>query len=220
MITSFRAREGATVPGKGVHQNVSSSPLTQASSMPGADTTPGLKRVLLACALGLGLLGASVSQAEPRFVDDDPSEVQLEGKKAPDFTLTTLDGKSVTLSKLKGKVVLLDFWASWCGPCRRSMPHLEETWSKYKDRGLVVIGINVDKEQEKALAFLSKLGGTAAFHYPLALDPRGRVMGAYKVMQMPTAYLIGKDGVVKERIVGFSDDIAAKTATSLEALLK
>lgn len=164
--------------------------------------------------------GTLTAQTAPRFVEDEESNADLVGKKAPDFTLQTLGGEKVTLSKLKGKVVLVDFWASWCGPCRKSMPHLEETWQKYKDKGLVVVGINVDKEPEKARAFLGKLSATTKISYATALDPNARVLGAYQVMQMPTAVLIGRDGLVKERIVGFSEEIGAKTTTQIEALLK
>lgn len=160
------------------------------------------------------------AQTAPRFVEDEDANADLTGKKAPDFTLQTLDGEKVTLSKLKGKVVLVDFWASWCGPCRKSMPHLEATWQQYKDKGLVVVGINVDKEPEKARAFLAKLSSSTKISYATALDPNARVLGAYQVMQMPTAFLIGRDGLVKQRIVGFSDEIGAKTTAQLEALLK
>lgn len=188
--------------------------------MRGASVAGLVFQLALGAVISSGAWASASVAAAPKFVDEEEGSADLTGKKAPDFTLTTLDGKSVTLSKLKGKVVMLDFWASWCGPCRRSMPHLQQTFDQYKDKGLVIVGINVDKEPEKARFFLDKIGGAAAFKYPLALDSRGKVMGAYQVMQMPTAYLIGKDGVVKERIVGFSDDIAARTATSLEALLK
>jgi peroxiredoxin len=165
-------------------------------------------------ALTAGLVQAG-APAQPKFVEDS-EDGSLEGQKAPDFTLTTLDGKKVQLSRLKGKVVLLDFWASWCGPCRRSMPHLQETYSQYKDKGLVVVGINVDKEQGKAKEFLSGL--TVA--YPLALDPTSKVLGSYQVMQMPTAFLIDKKGVIRHKIVGFSDNIAKTTSAQIEELLK
>lgn len=184
--------------------------------------------MLFALGLSAGFPASSFAQgsSQPRFVEDDAEESSLEGKKALDFTLQTLDGKTVTLSKLKGKVVLIDFWASWCSPCRKSMPHLEATWQKYKDKGLVIVGINVDKEQDKAIGFLSKLAAGNAtlpgtkLSYPMGLDSRGKVMGQYEVMQMPTAFVIGKDGVVKKRIVGFSDAIAAETDALLTSLLK
>jgi len=159
--------------------------------------------------------GGIAAAAAPKFVEETESG-PLEGSKAPDFSLTTLDGKKVTLSQLKGKVVLLDFWASWCSPCRRSMPHIEETWAKYQKKGLMVIGVNVDKESSSAQKFLNGF----KVSYPVGMDPNAKVLGSYQVMSMPTAFLIDKKGIVRHRIVGFSDDIAASTTRQLEALLK
>lgn len=187
----------------------------------------GSSRVGRLVGVGLGLLALLLlleespkGLAQAKFVDDEEVEINLVGKPAPPFTLTTLDGKSVSLASLKGKVVLLDFWASWCGPCRKSMPHLEQTYQKYQSKGLVVVGVNVDKESDKAKAFLAKLAQTVTPSYPLALDANAKVMGAYQVMSMPTAFLIGKDGVVKQKFVGFSDRIAGELEAELSKSLK
>lgn len=170
--------------------------------------------------LGLLATAPAVSSAQGKFVEEEEQEINLVGQKAPAFSLTTLDGKPVSLASLKGKVVLLDFWASWCGPCRKSMPHMEQTWQKYQAKGLVIIGVNVDKEPEKAKAFLAKLAQNVTPSYPLAMDPTAKVLGAYQVMSMPTAFLIGKDGVVLQKFVGFSDRIAGDLEAELVKVLK
>lgn len=170
--------------------------------------------------LGLLVTAPAIGVAQGKFVEEEEQEINLMGQKAPPFSLTTLDGKAVSLASLKGKVVLLDFWASWCGPCRKSMPHMEQTWQKYQSKGLVIVGVNVDKEPEKARAFLAKLAQTVTPTYPLAMDSSAKVMGAYQVMSMPTAFLIGKDGVVQQKFVGFSERIAGELEAELARVLK
>ena len=83
----------------------------------------------------------------------------LVGNKAPEFTLKTFDGKDLKLSDLKGKTVLLNFWASWCMPCRQEAEALERSWQKYKDKDVVFIGVNVWDENSNALSYLKKFGG-------------------------------------------------------------
>ncbi len=165
----------------------------------------------------MGLLGnMEMLRAAPKFVDEDESARTLEGRPAADFALKTLDGEVVSLKALRGKVVFLDFWASWCGPCRRSMPHIEDMYKSYKKQGFQVIGVNVDKDEAKARQFLRKINVS----YPIALDSNAKLMGEYRVQSMPTAFLIDKKGIIRHRIVGFSDKIAAETKTKIEALLK
>ena len=106
-----------------------------------------------------------------------PQPGDLSGKVAEDFTLKGLDGKTTTLSKLRGKVVLLDFWATWCGPCRIEMPRLETLHREFKSKGLVVLGINQREAPRKAQDFMKKYGYT----FPTLLDTQSAVADKYLV---------------------------------------
>lgn len=123
------------------------------------------------------------------------------GDAAPDFTLQGPTGP-VRLADLKGKLVYLDFWASWCGPCKQSFPWMNEMQARYKDKGLRIVGVNVDKRATDAAKFLERV--PAAF--TLAFDAAGDVPRRYGVKAMPTSVLIGADGRVIDIHSGFSEN--------------
>jgi cytochrome c biogenesis protein CcmG/thiol:disulfide interchange protein DsbE len=122
----------------------------------------------------------------------------LVGNKAPEFTLKTFDGKDLKLSDLKGKTVLLNFWASWCMPCRQEAGALERSWQKYKDKDVVFIGVNVWDENSNALSYLKKFGGG----YPHATDPDEEIQVDYGVGGVPETYFIGPSGNVRDKFTG------------------
>lgn len=135
--------------------------------------------------------------------DDDqgPPEAahaELIGKPAPDFTLPGLDGKSVKLSSLKGSVVVLDFWATWCGPCRASLPKLDEIYQSLKDKGLKAYAVDLREDEAGVKAFVeeSKLG------IPVLLDKDGKVAKSFAVSGIPQTVVVGKDGKIKKIVVG------------------
>jgi thiol-disulfide isomerase/thioredoxin len=111
---------------------------------------------------------------------------------APNFTLRDLDGNALSLSGLRGRVVLLDFWATWCGPCRMQMPHLEKLHREFGGRGLVVIGINVAEPQDLVRRFLD----ANRFTFTALLDPNGVVAGRYRAHFIPTTVFIDAQGKV------------------------
>ncbi len=119
---------------------------------------------------------------------------------APDFSLQGISGM-VNLADYKGKVVYVDFWASWCSPCRDSFPWMSEMQKKYADQGVEFIAINVDRKQADAETFLKD---TPA-NFTIAFDPKGKTPKAYDVMGMPTAFVIGKDGKVLHSHIGFNN---------------
>ena len=122
------------------------------------------------------------------------------GDMAPNFKLKNLEtGKYESLKKYRGKVVYLDFWASWCGPCRQSLPLLNELRSELKRKGFEVLAVNLDEDTEDAKTFLKQFPVV----YPVLLDPKGKVPQKYELPGMPTSFLLDKQGRVQKIHVGF-----------------
>jgi thiol-disulfide isomerase/thioredoxin len=118
----------------------------------------------------------------------------MEGKPAPALQVTGwLNGKPVTLASLKGKIVVLDFWATWCGPCIASIPHNNELAAKYKDQGVVFIGVCHPRGVEKMAETVRQHG----LKYPTAKDPRGATIKAYGVNSYPDYYIIDQKGILR-----------------------
>jgi cytochrome c biogenesis protein CcmG, thiol:disulfide interchange protein DsbE len=136
----------------------------------------------------------------------------LTGHPAPRFTLPARSG-AASLDSLRGKVVLVDFWASWCGPCRASFPWLGSMQERYGPRGLAVVAVNLDKERADADAFLERY----ATPFTVAFDPTGKTAEAYAVAAMPSTFLLDRDGKVLLVHTGFD---ARKTATFEDAIRK
>ena len=118
--------------------------------------------------------------------------------KAPAFTLPSLNGE-VSLSDYRGKVVYLDFWASWCGPCRQSFPWMQQMQEKYRASGVEFIAINLDENRQDAEAFMQKQGVS----FTIVFDPSGTTPKLYKIPGMPSSFIIGKDGMILFSHVGF-----------------
>ncbi len=135
---------------------------------------------------------------------------------APDFRLNTIDEQEITISALKGKVVLLDFWATWCGPCRESIPHLVEVYKNYHEKGFELIGMSIDKktEVETVRKFVKSMG----ISYPIIMTSDD-VIRSYGVSSIPTSILIDKNGKIREKIVGFNTSIARRITKQIEELL-
>jgi peroxiredoxin len=121
------------------------------------------------------------------------------GDRAPDFSAPGISGGSVSLAAYKGKVVYLDFWASWCGPCAQSLPALDQLRKEFKPEDFQVVAVNVDRQPSLAKAFLKK----RPVGYPSALDPAGGLPAKFGVDSMPTSFLIDRSGVVRHVQRGF-----------------
>lgn len=137
----------------------------------------------------LGLLGWGLNKAQKGPVENGP---------APDFTLQGFDGRTVTLSELRGEVVVINFWASWCDPCREEAAYLEQTWRKYKDQGVVFLGVDYVDTEKAALAYIKEFDIT----YINGPDLKTRISDAYNIQGVPETFFIGKNGEVRGVHIG------------------
>jgi thiol-disulfide isomerase/thioredoxin len=133
----------------------------------------------------------------------------------PAMTAASQPGETQTLSDLKGKVVFLNFWATWCGPCRDEMPSMEVLYRRFKDKGLEIMAVNCQEEQEEVLDFMANNGLT----FPALLDGDGRVSGTDGIQAIPTTFLIDRDGRIILRLVGSINWDTEKIHAAIESLL-
>jgi thiol-disulfide isomerase/thioredoxin len=121
---------------------------------------------------------------------------------APNFQMTTLDGKTVTLESLTGKVVLIDFWATWCGPCREALPHIQEITKKFEGQPLVVLSISLDRDEAKWKEFVASHSMTWMQYRD---GSEGRIANTFAVTAIPATFTIDADGVLQDQHVGDAD---------------
>ena len=138
------------------------------------------------------------------------------GNKAPDFTLKDLSGKEHKLASYKGKVVLVDFWASWCPPCKRSIPEIDMLYKKYRDQGLVVLAVNVDKDKKNVVDFLKNI----APEITVLLDPDADVVSAYRILGMPTSMIIDRSGIIRNIHVSYTAETLTQYVLEIRPLLE
>lgn len=131
--------------------------------------------------------------------DGEPPPSPMEGQQAPDFDLPSLGGKNVRLADLKGKVLFINIWATWCLPCRAEMPSMEKLYRLLKGPDFEMIGISVDKDPEKSVApFVKELGLT----FPILLDPKSETAAKYKITGVPETYLVAPNGTIIHHLIG------------------
>ncbi|MEO8154855.1 MAG: TlpA disulfide reductase family protein [Rhizobacter sp.] len=160
-----------------------------------------LTRVLIAV-----VLGGAASMAGAAAV----------GAAAPDFTLRSLEGPNMRLQEQRGKVVLVNFWATWCGPCRKEMPHLNRIADKYRASGLVLLGVNVDDDARNAAETAAKLG----IKFPVLLDTDKKVSRLYDLNSMPSTLVIDRNGRVRFLHRGYQDGYEDLYEKQIRDLLK
>jgi peroxiredoxin len=122
-----------------------------------------------------------------------PAMAAVTGSAAPDFTLKSASGENLKLSEHRGEVVLINFWASWCGPCRQEMPALDELHNRYRALGFTVLGVNVEEDSRKALEVLNDL----KVSFPVLLDDRSSVSKLYDIVAMPSTVLVDRNGNIR-----------------------
>jgi peroxiredoxin len=118
--------------------------------------------------------------------------------EAPDFTLENLEGSLVSLKDFRGKLVFLNFWATWCGPCRWEMPAMEKLWNRFKEGRFVILAVDIREGKEVVKSFIQEEGYT----FPVLLDSRGEVAGIYGIRAIPTTFLIDPQGKIVGKAVG------------------
>ncbi len=160
------------------------------------------------------LSGAPTATASGPTPTPDPVRVGIQaprpGKEAPDFTLETLDGETIRLSDLRGKIVLINFWATWCPPCREEMPALQAAYEKHRDEGFLILGVDLQEAPDTVRAFRDEFGIT----FPLLLDRDGAVFNLYRIQAIPTSFFVDPQGTIQVLHVG------PMTLTTIERYLE
>jgi peroxiredoxin len=158
----------------------------------------------------LAVAACAESRVEP---ESGAAEGINKGDRALAFTLESLDGTEISLSDHRGNVVLINFWATWCGPCRAELPAFEQAYQSYRDQGFVILGVNEQEAPQVIEPFLAEMGVT----YPILLDKQGQVMSEYRVLGMPTSLFVDRVGVIQMRHTGLLT--AEQLETELSKLL-
>ena len=138
------------------------------------------------------------------------------GKPAPEFALPLLGGKKIFLSEFKGKAVFINFWATWCPPCKDEMPSMEKVYREQKARGFEILAVIIDKGTKEVEAFKKEHG----LSFPILLDPEMMVAALYELAFVPTTYLIDRSGIVVYRETQYRDWADAESRKLLEKILK
>ncbi len=135
---------------------------------------------------------------------------------APDFTLKSDSGSNLKLSELRGEVVMINFWASWCGPCRQEMPLLEELYARYQPLGFTILGVNIEEDSSKAQKLLEDI----SVSFPVLFDTRNEVSRLYDVSAMPSTVLLDRDGNIRYLHRGYKPGYEDQYQEQIRALLK
>ncbi len=159
------------------------------------------RRIFYAVILLLGLVWIALSAETGQTAPTTQAAAPQKGFRAPDFSLPGLkDEAAISLSSLRGQVVLVNFWASWCPPCRAEMPAMQRVYTTYKDQGLVILAVNstIQDSQSEALRFAEENRLT----FPILLDAEGLATRLYAIRSLPTTFFVGRDGIIREVVIG------------------
>ena len=140
----------------------------------------------------------------------------LTGQTAPDFALKSSNGENLRLSEYRGDVVMINFWATWCGPCRQEMPLLDELHSRYERVGFSLLGVNIDDDSQKAMNMVSELGVS----FPVLFDARKEVSKMYEVDAMPTTVILDREGTVRYIHHGYKPGYEVQYLDQIRSLLR
>jgi peroxiredoxin len=155
------------------------------------------RRLLIRSIILILLISAVVYTLYANFTKDERGQIQA-GDKAPDFVLTDMEGKKHKLSEYEGQGVFLNFWGTWCKPCEKEMPYMNNQYKQFEDQGVQVLAVNVSESEFLVNRFVSKHN----LEFPIVIDKNGEVLNAYGVDPLPTTFLINPDGEVVKVITG------------------
>ena len=140
----------------------------------------------------------------------------MEGQVAPDFALKSTTGENLRLSEYRGDVVMINFWATWCGPCRQEMPLLDELYARYHRVGFNLLGVNIDDDTTRALRMVEELD----LHFPVVFDTRKEVSRLYNIEAMPATILVDREGKIRHVHHGYKPGYEDKYLDQIRALLR
>ena len=140
----------------------------------------------------------------------------LEGQVAPDFALKSSSGENMRLSEYRGDVVMINFWATWCGPCRQEMPLLDELYNRYNRVGFNLLGVNIDDDSRRAMQMVEELG----VNFPVLFDARKEVSKLYEVEAMPVTVIVDRSGTVRYVHHGYKPGYEEKYLDQIRSLLR
>jgi peroxiredoxin len=140
----------------------------------------------------------------------------MEGQPAPDFSLKSSTGENLRLSEYRGDVVMINFWATWCGPCRQEMPLLDELYSRYQRVGFNLLGVNIDDDSRRAMQMIEELG----VNFPVLFDARKEVSKLYEVEAMPVTVIVDRSGNVRYIHHGYKPGYEDKYLDQVRSLLR
>jgi peroxiredoxin len=157
-------------------------------------------RVLMGVLLVVGIAWIAVSRvpADQAMARSQRPPSPQAGFAAPDFTLDKLDGETVSLADLRGQVVLVNFWATWCPPCRAEMPAIQQMYERYRDQGFTVLAVDMQETDAQVAAFVDEMGLT----FPILMDRDGSVSARYQVKALPSTFFIDREGIIQNVTLG------------------
>ncbi len=171
-----------------------------------------MKRIKLIIFVLLSFVGTSQVWAIPPI----PWEAdELIGNEAPDFRLPDLEGAEVSLKQFRGKVILLNFWATWCPPCKAEIPSMSDLNRKFQDKGLVILAVSSDRSKKQVRRFLKK----TPVNFTILHDPKNKISNMYKVFALPTSLIIDRDGIIIKKVLGAYDWNSTKSFDIFRPLL-
>jgi peroxiredoxin len=162
------------------------------------------------------LLGVLLIAMPGFFAASSLASSGLAGQAAPDFVLKSASGTNLRLSEYRGNVVMINFWATWCGPCRQEMPLLNDLYSRYGRVGFSLLGVNIDDDSRRAMDMAEELGVS----FPVLFDERKEVSKLYQVEAMPVTVLVDREGKVRHVHLGYKPGYEEKYLTEIRALLR